>query len=135
MILLRKAANYSPGMTNRMGKRSMVTDAKKRSVDDIITVNNSSNNNNNSNGWPKQDSKRNKPKNRNKNNNNKKLNNDIQKPSLSLLQLNNYFGRGETLQNFVHFVNYWWFRYLMVTELYMVERWERIVIRKCDPFF
>lgn len=26
-------------------------------------------------------------------------------------------------------LNYWWFRYLMVTELYMVEKWERITIR------
>lgn len=26
-------------------------------------------------------------------------------------------------------INYWWFRYLMVTELYMVEKWERITIR------
>ncbi|CAH1391653.1 unnamed protein product [Nezara viridula] len=23
------------------------------------------------------------------------------------------------------FLNYWYFRYLMVTELYMVEKWER----------
>lgn len=30
----------------------------------------------------------------------------------------------------IHYLNYWWFRYLMVTELYMVERWERIIIRK-----
>ncbi|KAK9511091.1 hypothetical protein O3M35_005723 [Rhynocoris fuscipes] len=25
------------------------------------------------------------------------------------------------------FLNYWYFRYLMVTELYMVEKWERAV--------
>lgn len=29
------------------------------------------------------------------------------------------------------FINYWWFRYLMVTELYIVEKWERVVMRKC----
>ncbi|XP_063698877.1 uncharacterized protein LOC134829627 [Culicoides brevitarsis] len=28
----------------------------------------------------------------------------------------------------LEFINYWWFRYLMVTELYIVERWERVVI-------
>ncbi|XP_037821976.1 uncharacterized protein LOC119610715 [Lucilia sericata] len=32
------------------------------------------------------------------------------------------------LQNIIDFCNYWWFRYLMVTELYMVEKWERITI-------
>ncbi|XP_017133797.1 uncharacterized protein LOC108150246 [Drosophila elegans] len=32
------------------------------------------------------------------------------------------------LDNLVEFANYWWFRYLMVTELYMVEKWERITI-------
>ncbi|XP_055620930.1 uncharacterized protein LOC129765097 [Toxorhynchites rutilus septentrionalis] len=26
------------------------------------------------------------------------------------------------------FINYWWFRYLMITELYMVESWERVTI-------
>lgn len=34
------------------------------------------------------------------------------------------------LQNIIDFCNYWWFRYLMVTELYMVEKWERVTIRK-----
>lgn len=29
----------------------------------------------------------------------------------------------------IKFINYWWFRYLMVTELYIVEKWERVVIR------
>uniref|UniRef100_A0A336MFE7 CSON000319 protein n=1 Tax=Culicoides sonorensis TaxID=179676 RepID=A0A336MFE7_CULSO len=28
----------------------------------------------------------------------------------------------------LEFINYWWFRYLMVTELYIVEKWERVVI-------
>ncbi|XP_059216932.1 uncharacterized protein LOC131994270 [Stomoxys calcitrans] len=32
------------------------------------------------------------------------------------------------LQNLIDFCNYWWFRYLMVTELYMVEKWERVTI-------
>ncbi|XP_011195856.1 uncharacterized protein LOC105220959 [Zeugodacus cucurbitae] len=32
------------------------------------------------------------------------------------------------LQNIIDFCNYWWFRYLMVTELYMVEKWERVTI-------
>ncbi|EDW93018.1 uncharacterized protein LOC6532561 [Drosophila yakuba] len=32
------------------------------------------------------------------------------------------------LDNLVEFASYWWFRYLMVTELYMVEKWERITI-------
>uniref|UniRef100_A0A6M2DG97 Putative conserved protein with signal anchor tabanus bromius n=1 Tax=Xenopsylla cheopis TaxID=163159 RepID=A0A6M2DG97_XENCH len=26
------------------------------------------------------------------------------------------------------FISYWYFRYLLVTELYMVEKWERITI-------
>uniref|UniRef100_A0A0V0GCN9 Putative serine palmitoyltransferase small subunit a n=1 Tax=Triatoma dimidiata TaxID=72491 RepID=A0A0V0GCN9_TRIDM len=26
-----------------------------------------------------------------------------------------------------NFLNYWYFRYLMVTELYMVEKWERAI--------
>ncbi|KAJ8947577.1 hypothetical protein NQ318_010089 [Aromia moschata] len=25
------------------------------------------------------------------------------------------------------FINYWYFRYLLVTELYMVEKWERVM--------
>lgn len=29
------------------------------------------------------------------------------------------------------FIEYWWFRYLMVTELYIVEKWERVTMRKC----
>lgn len=29
-------------------------------------------------------------------------------------------------------VKYWWFRYLMVTEMYMVEKWEVIAIRECE---
>ncbi|XP_068143031.1 uncharacterized protein ghi [Drosophila tropicalis] len=32
------------------------------------------------------------------------------------------------LDNLIEFANYWWFRYLMVTELYMVEKWERVTI-------
>lgn len=27
------------------------------------------------------------------------------------------------------FINFWWFRYLLVTELYIVETWERVTIR------
>lgn len=27
------------------------------------------------------------------------------------------------------FIGYWYFRYLLVTELYMVEKWERVMIR------
>lgn len=30
-------------------------------------------------------------------------------------------------ENIWKFLSYWYFRYLMVTELYMVERWERAV--------
>ncbi|KAJ6642047.1 hypothetical protein Bhyg_06993 [Pseudolycoriella hygida] len=26
------------------------------------------------------------------------------------------------------FVKYWWFRYLMITEMYMVEKWEVVTI-------
>lgn len=26
------------------------------------------------------------------------------------------------------FINYWYFRYLLITELYMVEKWERVMI-------
>ncbi|ALC43415.1 CG32038 [Drosophila busckii] len=32
------------------------------------------------------------------------------------------------LDNIINFANYWWFRYLMVTELYVVEKWERVTI-------
>uniref|UniRef100_A0A0K8TND3 Putative conserved protein with signal anchor n=1 Tax=Tabanus bromius TaxID=304241 RepID=A0A0K8TND3_TABBR len=32
------------------------------------------------------------------------------------------------LSDVLDFINYWWFRYLMVTELYMVEKWERVTI-------
>ncbi|EDV39101.1 uncharacterized protein Dana_GF25135 [Drosophila ananassae] len=32
------------------------------------------------------------------------------------------------LDNLVEFASYWWFRYLMVTELYMCEKWERVTI-------
>jgi hypothetical protein len=32
------------------------------------------------------------------------------------------------IQSVWKFLCYWYFRYLMVTELYMVERWERAVI-------
>lgn len=28
------------------------------------------------------------------------------------------------------FVRYWWFRYLMITEMYMVEKWEVVAIRE-----
>ncbi|KAJ1524548.1 hypothetical protein ONE63_011037 [Megalurothrips usitatus] len=31
------------------------------------------------------------------------------------------------LQSLADFFSYWYFRYLMVTELYMVERWEQRV--------
>lgn len=34
------------------------------------------------------------------------------------------------LEKLINFINYWWFRYLMITELYIVEKWERVVIRK-----
>lgn len=27
------------------------------------------------------------------------------------------------------FVSYWFLRYLLVTEMYMIERWERVVVR------
>lgn len=37
----------------------------------------------------------------------------------------------QLLDKVLTFINYWWFRYLMVTELYMVESWERVTIRKC----
>uniref|UniRef100_A0A6P7HF86 Serine palmitoyltransferase small subunit A n=1 Tax=Diabrotica virgifera virgifera TaxID=50390 RepID=A0A6P7HF86_DIAVI len=29
------------------------------------------------------------------------------------------------IQAVKNFINYWYFRYLLVTELYMVEKWER----------
>ncbi|EAU76567.1 uncharacterized protein LOC120897107 [Anopheles arabiensis] len=32
------------------------------------------------------------------------------------------------LDRVLSFINYWWFRYLMITELYMVESWERVTI-------
>lgn len=33
----------------------------------------------------------------------------------------------ENPKNFLH---YWWFRYLMATELYIVEKWEQATIRE-----
>lgn len=36
----------------------------------------------------------------------------------------------QLLDKVLTFINYWWFRYLMVTELYMVESWERVTIRE-----
>lgn len=36
------------------------------------------------------------------------------------------------LQEVNKFIEYWWFRYLMVTELYIVEKWERITMRKYE---
>ncbi|XP_055376817.1 uncharacterized protein LOC129609010 [Condylostylus longicornis] len=32
------------------------------------------------------------------------------------------------MKKIVDFINYWCFRYQLVTELYMVEKWERITI-------
>ncbi|CAD7082258.1 unnamed protein product [Hermetia illucens] len=32
------------------------------------------------------------------------------------------------IKSITDFINYWYFRYLMVTELYMVEKWERVTI-------
>ncbi|CAG9799955.1 unnamed protein product [Chironomus riparius] len=32
------------------------------------------------------------------------------------------------LNSVLKFINYWFFRYLMVTELYMTEPWERVAI-------
>jgi hypothetical protein len=40
----------------------------------------------------------------------------------------------QAFNNLLIFFNYWWFRYLMVTELYMVEKWERVTIRKFESF-
>lgn len=34
------------------------------------------------------------------------------------------------LEQLNKFIEYWWFRYLMVTELYIVEKWERVTMRK-----
>lgn len=34
------------------------------------------------------------------------------------------------LEQINKFIEYWWFRYLMVTELYIVEKWERVTMRK-----
>ncbi|KAJ3660673.1 hypothetical protein Zmor_005112 [Zophobas morio] len=31
------------------------------------------------------------------------------------------------VKGIVEFLNYWYFRYLLVTELYMVEKWERVM--------
>lgn len=33
------------------------------------------------------------------------------------------------LEKLLKFINHWWMRYLMVTELYIVEKWERVVMR------
>lgn len=32
------------------------------------------------------------------------------------------------IEKFSSFLGYWYFRYMLVTELYMVEKWERIFI-------
>ncbi|XP_031633286.1 uncharacterized protein LOC116347032 [Contarinia nasturtii] len=32
------------------------------------------------------------------------------------------------LEQINKFIEYWWFRYLMVTELYIVEKWERVTM-------
>lgn len=37
------------------------------------------------------------------------------------------------LEQISNFIEYWWFRYLMVTELYIVEKWERVTMRKYEP--
>lgn len=34
------------------------------------------------------------------------------------------------LDNLWKFIHHWWFRYLLVTELYMAEGWERVAIRE-----
>ncbi|XP_052860771.1 uncharacterized protein LOC128267864 [Anopheles cruzii] len=34
----------------------------------------------------------------------------------------------QLLDKVLSFWSYWWFRYLMITELYMVESWERVTI-------
>lgn len=31
--------------------------------------------------------------------------------------------------NILNFISYWYMRYLLVTELYLVEKWERQTIR------
>lgn len=36
------------------------------------------------------------------------------------------------LEKFNKFIEYWWFRYLLATELYIVEKWERVTMRKYD---
>ncbi|XP_037037015.1 uncharacterized protein LOC119074826 [Bradysia coprophila] len=33
-----------------------------------------------------------------------------------------------SLEEINKFVKYWWFRYLMITEMYMVEKWEVVAI-------
>ncbi|CAO1317926.1 unnamed protein product [Diamesa tonsa] len=38
------------------------------------------------------------------------------------------FNAGSVLSSILKFINYWYFRYLMVTELFMCERWERVTI-------
>lgn len=32
------------------------------------------------------------------------------------------------------FIEYWWFRYMMVTELYIVEKWERVTMREFNNY-
>lgn len=38
---------------------------------------------------------------------------------------------GNMLEKINKFIEYWWFRYLLATELYIVEKWERVTMRKC----
>lgn len=38
--------------------------------------------------------------------------------------------KSEMLEQINKFIEYWWIRYLLATELYVVEKWERVTIRK-----
>lgn len=57
----------------------------------------------------------------------------IQQPRVSMwihfVQIVSSIIMPSTVDKLIKFLNYWWFRYLMVTELYIVEKWERVVIR------
>lgn len=57
----------------------------------------------------------------------------IQQPRISMwihfVQIISSIIMPSTVDKLIKLINYWWFRYLMVTELYIVEKWERVIIR------
>lgn len=132
-------------MTNRTKNKSAMADSKRRHGNHGAEVSATLNNTNlNDNCLAKKTSANNKNKKKNKNKNKTAIKTSFDKQNLAinnnsniaLLPQSEFFQMGKRgirfgyFNEFIQFINYWWFRYLMVTELYMVEKWERVVIRK-----